>query len=238
MLSRFKVIIRFHRSTVQITLISLIVQVWATPAHVWSSDKSEALSNRHNSSPAEIFFGNPTWDAWLCFDFIQIFLRVFFPWFHATFKLNYVECHEDEPSHTVCLHQESQAAQRQILMEFLKEARRNKREVSSTSPSLLLQHLLMLFHHNSHFISSTFSFTAATGTTAEGAQFPWGGHQARGGELAHILAVDDRVAQRGGQGSTSLFQEMSGLYSPMMEAECTVPNVEAPSPAPRYRVLH
>lgn len=28
-------------------------------------------------------------------------------------------------------------------------------------------------------------------------------------------------------------QEMSGLYSPM-EAECTVPNVEAPSPAPRY----
>uniref|UniRef100_A0A674N996 COP1 E3 ubiquitin ligase n=1 Tax=Takifugu rubripes TaxID=31033 RepID=A0A674N996_TAKRU len=28
-------------------------------------------------------------------------------------------------------------------------------------------------------------------------------------------------------------EEMSGLYSPM-EAECTVPNVEAPSPAPRY----
>uniref|UniRef100_A0A8C4GHN6 COP1 E3 ubiquitin ligase n=1 Tax=Dicentrarchus labrax TaxID=13489 RepID=A0A8C4GHN6_DICLA len=54
------------------------------------------------------------------------------------------------------LEAESQAAQRQILMEFLKEARRNKRE------------------------------------------------------------------------------EMSGLYSPMMEAECTVPNVEAPSPAPRY----
>ncbi|KAG7227433.1 hypothetical protein INR49_000439 [Caranx melampygus] len=52
------------------------------------------------------------------------------------------------------LEAESQAAQRQILMEFLKEARRNKRE------------------------------------------------------------------------------EMSGLYSPMMEAECTVPNVEAPSPAP------
>uniref|UniRef100_A0A3Q1FKS0 COP1 E3 ubiquitin ligase n=1 Tax=Acanthochromis polyacanthus TaxID=80966 RepID=A0A3Q1FKS0_9TELE len=51
------------------------------------------------------------------------------------------------------LEAESQAAQRQILMEFLKEARRNKRE------------------------------------------------------------------------------EMSGLYSPMMEAECTVPNVEAPSPA-------
>uniref|UniRef100_A0A3Q2CY30 COP1 E3 ubiquitin ligase n=1 Tax=Cyprinodon variegatus TaxID=28743 RepID=A0A3Q2CY30_CYPVA len=52
------------------------------------------------------------------------------------------------------LEAESQAAQRQILMEFLKEARRNKRE------------------------------------------------------------------------------EISGLYSPMMEAECTVPNVEAPSPAP------
>uniref|UniRef100_A0A3B4FYF5 COP1 E3 ubiquitin ligase n=1 Tax=Pundamilia nyererei TaxID=303518 RepID=A0A3B4FYF5_9CICH len=50
------------------------------------------------------------------------------------------------------LEAESQAAQRQILMEFLKEARRNKRE------------------------------------------------------------------------------EMSGLYSPVMEAECTVPNVEAPSP--------
>uniref|UniRef100_A0A667XJM3 COP1 E3 ubiquitin ligase n=1 Tax=Myripristis murdjan TaxID=586833 RepID=A0A667XJM3_9TELE len=50
------------------------------------------------------------------------------------------------------LEAESQAAQRQILMEFLKEARRNKRE------------------------------------------------------------------------------EMSGLYSPLMEAECTVPNVEAPSP--------
>uniref|UniRef100_A0A3Q3XKS0 RING-type domain-containing protein n=1 Tax=Mola mola TaxID=94237 RepID=A0A3Q3XKS0_MOLML len=53
------------------------------------------------------------------------------------------------------LEAESQAAQRQILMEFLKEARRNKRE------------------------------------------------------------------------------EMSGLYSPMMEAECTVPNVEAPSPGKR-----
>uniref|UniRef100_A0A3B3ZES5 RING-type domain-containing protein n=1 Tax=Periophthalmus magnuspinnatus TaxID=409849 RepID=A0A3B3ZES5_9GOBI len=52
------------------------------------------------------------------------------------------------------LEAESQAAQRQILMEFLKEARRNKRE------------------------------------------------------------------------------EMSGLYSPMMEADGTVPNVEAPSPAP------
>uniref|UniRef100_A0A3B4ZWL3 COP1 E3 ubiquitin ligase n=1 Tax=Stegastes partitus TaxID=144197 RepID=A0A3B4ZWL3_9TELE len=62
------------------------------------------------------------------------------------------------------LEAESQAAQRQILMEFLKEARRNKREV------------LLYFG--------------------------------------------------------VIFQEMSGLYSPMMEAECTVPNVEAPSPAP------
>uniref|UniRef100_A0A7N8YG75 COP1 E3 ubiquitin ligase n=1 Tax=Mastacembelus armatus TaxID=205130 RepID=A0A7N8YG75_9TELE len=53
------------------------------------------------------------------------------------------------------LEAESQAAQRQILMEFLKEARRNKRE------------------------------------------------------------------------------EMSGLYSPIMEPECTVPNVEAPSPGKR-----
>uniref|UniRef100_A0A8C4Z5M6 COP1 E3 ubiquitin ligase n=1 Tax=Gadus morhua TaxID=8049 RepID=A0A8C4Z5M6_GADMO len=54
------------------------------------------------------------------------------------------------------LEAESQAAQRQILMEFLKEARRNKRE------------------------------------------------------------------------------DMSGHHSPLMEAECTVPNVEAPSPALRY----
>uniref|UniRef100_A0A8C7XVF7 COP1 E3 ubiquitin ligase n=1 Tax=Oryzias sinensis TaxID=183150 RepID=A0A8C7XVF7_9TELE len=52
------------------------------------------------------------------------------------------------------LEAESQAAQRQILMEFLKEARKNKKE------------------------------------------------------------------------------EMSGLHSPVMEAECTVPNVEAPSPGP------
>lgn len=37
--------------------------------------------------------------------------------------------------------------------------------------------------------------------------------------------------------SCVIFQEMSGLYSPMMEAECTVPNVEAPSPAPRYSLL-
>uniref|UniRef100_A0A8D3DM36 COP1 E3 ubiquitin ligase n=1 Tax=Scophthalmus maximus TaxID=52904 RepID=A0A8D3DM36_SCOMX len=57
------------------------------------------------------------------------------------------------------LEAESQAAQRQILMEFLKEARRNKRE------------------------------------------------------------------------------EMSGLYSPVMEAECTVPNVEAPSPSPSPSVI-
>uniref|UniRef100_A0AAQ6AD71 RING-type domain-containing protein n=1 Tax=Amphiprion ocellaris TaxID=80972 RepID=A0AAQ6AD71_AMPOC len=64
------------------------------------------------------------------------------------------------------LEAESQAAQRQILMEFLKEARRNKREV-----------------------------------------------------LIYFGVI---------------FQEMSGLYSPMMEAECTVPNVEAPSPAPRF----
>uniref|UniRef100_A0A665UI57 RING-type domain-containing protein n=1 Tax=Echeneis naucrates TaxID=173247 RepID=A0A665UI57_ECHNA len=66
------------------------------------------------------------------------------------------------------LEAESQAAQRQILMEFLKEARRNKREVLSRQKKY-------------------FCLT---------------------------------------------FQEMSGLYSPIMEAECTVPNVEAPSPAP------
>uniref|UniRef100_A0A4W6BSG3 COP1 E3 ubiquitin ligase n=1 Tax=Lates calcarifer TaxID=8187 RepID=A0A4W6BSG3_LATCA len=65
------------------------------------------------------------------------------------------------------LEAESQTAQRQILMEFLKEARRNKREVPL--------------------------------------------------QTCYFCVI---------------FQEMSGLYSPMMEAECTVPNVEAPSPAP------
>uniref|UniRef100_A0A8C4DR44 COP1 E3 ubiquitin ligase n=1 Tax=Dicentrarchus labrax TaxID=13489 RepID=A0A8C4DR44_DICLA len=71
-------------------------------------------------------------------------------------------------------HPESQAAQRQILMEFLKEARRNKREQ--------LEQLQK--------------------------------------ELNFLEEDIKRV------------EEMSGLYSPMMEAECTVPNVEAPSPAP------
>ncbi|KAM3604019.1 uncharacterized protein V6R79_005362 [Siganus canaliculatus] len=72
------------------------------------------------------------------------------------------------------LEAESQAAQRQILMEFLKEARRNKREQ--------LEQLQK--------------------------------------ELNFLEEDIKRV------------EEMSGLYSPMMEAECTVPNVEAPSPAP------
>ncbi|XP_038574781.1 E3 ubiquitin-protein ligase COP1 isoform X3 [Micropterus salmoides] len=72
------------------------------------------------------------------------------------------------------LEAESQAAQRQILMEFLKEARRNKREQ--------LEQLQK--------------------------------------ELSFLEEDIKRV------------EEMSGLYSPMMEAECTVPNVEAPSPAP------
>uniref|UniRef100_A0A8D3B2M3 COP1 E3 ubiquitin ligase n=1 Tax=Scophthalmus maximus TaxID=52904 RepID=A0A8D3B2M3_SCOMX len=71
------------------------------------------------------------------------------------------------------LEAESQAAQRQILMEFLKEARRNKRELEEDK---------LVF----------FSFCV-------------------------------------------IFQEMSGLYSPVMEAECTVPNVEAPSPSPSPR---
>lgn len=48
-----------------------------------------------------------------------------------------------------------------------------------------------------------------------------------------VELVGGRVARRGCEGSVCIFQEMSGLYSPMMEAECTVPNVEAPSPAPR-----
>ncbi|XP_030259124.1 E3 ubiquitin-protein ligase COP1 isoform X2 [Sparus aurata] len=69
---------------------------------------------------------------------------------------------------------ESQAAHRQILMEFLKEARRNKREQ--------LEQLQK--------------------------------------ELNFLEEDIKRV------------EEMSGLYSPIMEAECTVPNVEAPSPAP------
>ncbi|XP_026231061.1 E3 ubiquitin-protein ligase COP1 [Anabas testudineus] len=72
------------------------------------------------------------------------------------------------------LEAESQAAQRQILMEFLKEARRNKREQ--------LEQLQK--------------------------------------ELNFLEEDIKRV------------EEMSGLYSPMMEAECTVPNVETPSPAP------
>ncbi|XP_068196545.1 E3 ubiquitin-protein ligase COP1 [Antennarius striatus] len=71
------------------------------------------------------------------------------------------------------LEAESQAAQRQILMEFLKEARRNKREQ--------LEQLQK--------------------------------------ELNFLEEDIKRV------------EEMSGLYSPLMEAECTVPNVEAPSPA-------
>ncbi|XP_072219146.1 E3 ubiquitin-protein ligase COP1 isoform X2 [Leuresthes tenuis] len=72
------------------------------------------------------------------------------------------------------LEAESQAAQRQILMEFLKEARRNKREQLDQ-----LQ------------------------------------------KEVNFLEEDIKRVE-----------EMSGLYSPMMEAECTVPNVEAPSPAP------
>ncbi|XP_074545189.1 E3 ubiquitin-protein ligase COP1 isoform X3 [Halichoeres trimaculatus] len=72
------------------------------------------------------------------------------------------------------LEAESQAAQRQILMEFLKEARRNKREQ--------LEQL-----------------------------------------QKELNFLEDDIKR---------VEEMSGLYSPMMEAECTVPNVEAPSPAP------
>ncbi|XP_077581042.1 E3 ubiquitin-protein ligase COP1 [Stigmatopora nigra] len=71
------------------------------------------------------------------------------------------------------LEAESQAAQRQILMEFLNEARRNKREQ--------LEQLQK--------------------------------------ELNFLEEDIKRV------------EEMSGLYSPM-ESECTVPNVEAPSPLP------
>ncbi|MEQ2247868.1 coatomer subunit alpha [Ilyodon furcidens] len=71
------------------------------------------------------------------------------------------------------LEAESQAAQRQILMEFLKEARRNKREQLDQLQK----------------------------------------------ELNFLEEDIKRV------------EEISGLYSPMMEAECTVPNVEAPSPA-------
>lgn len=72
------------------------------------------------------------------------------------------------------LEAESQAAQRQILMEFLEEARRNKREQ--------LEQLQK--------------------------------------ELNFLEEDIKRV------------EEMSGFYSPMMEADGTVPNVEAPSPAP------
>ncbi|XP_056148992.1 E3 ubiquitin-protein ligase COP1 isoform X2 [Lampris incognitus] len=77
------------------------------------------------------------------------------------------------------LEAESQAAQRQILMEFLKEARRNKREQ--------LEQLQK--------------------------------------ELNFLEEDIKRV------------EEMSGLYSPLTEAECTVPNVEAPSPAPSSSIM-
>ncbi|XP_061588832.1 E3 ubiquitin-protein ligase COP1 isoform X2 [Cololabis saira] len=72
------------------------------------------------------------------------------------------------------LEAESQAAQRQILMEFLKEARRNKREQLDQLQK----------------------------------------------ELNFLEEDIKRV------------EEMSGRYSPMTEAECTVPNVEAPAPTP------
>ncbi|XP_062336984.1 E3 ubiquitin-protein ligase COP1 [Osmerus eperlanus] len=72
------------------------------------------------------------------------------------------------------LEAESQAAQRQILMEFLKEARRNKREQ--------LEQLQK--------------------------------------ELNFLEEDIKRV------------EEMSGLYSPVMDLDSTVPNVEAPPPAP------
>ncbi|KAJ3594427.1 hypothetical protein NHX12_003734 [Muraenolepis orangiensis] len=76
------------------------------------------------------------------------------------------------------LEAESQAAQRQILMEFLKEARRNKREQ--------LEQL-----------------------------------------QKELNFLEDDIKR---------VEEMSGLHSPLMEAECTVPNVEAPSPALSYLV--
>ncbi|KAF7223262.1 E3 ubiquitin-protein ligase COP1 isoform X2 [Nothobranchius furzeri] len=72
------------------------------------------------------------------------------------------------------LEAESQAAQRQIFMDFLKEARRNKREQLDQLQK----------------------------------------------ELNFLEEDIKRV------------EEMSGLYSPIMELECTVPNVEASSPAP------
>ncbi|XP_024129327.1 E3 ubiquitin-protein ligase COP1 isoform X2 [Oryzias melastigma] len=72
------------------------------------------------------------------------------------------------------LEAESQAAQRQILMEFLKEARKNKKEQLDQLQK----------------------------------------------ELNFLEEDIKRV------------EEMSGLHSPVMEAECTVPNVEAPSPGP------
>lgn len=45
------------------------------------------------------------------------------------FRGRHLQLYEMRCPVCVCVHQESQAAQRQILMEFLKEARRNKREV-------------------------------------------------------------------------------------------------------------
>lgn len=116
-------------------------------------------------------------------------------------SLNPNVCNVDIPgecfhqaSHGVCLHQESQAAQRQILMEFLKEARRNKREVSFTPPSIFLSTscwycFTITLSRQPFFFSFSPTGAAATGTTAERAQLPWGGHQARGGKLAHSRCV-------------------------------------------------
>uniref|UniRef100_A0A1A8ERG6 Ring finger and WD repeat domain 2 n=1 Tax=Nothobranchius korthausae TaxID=1143690 RepID=A0A1A8ERG6_9TELE len=77
------------------------------------------------------------------------------------------------------LEAESQAAQRQIFMDFLKEARRNKREQLDQLQK----------------------------------------------ELNFLEEDIKRV------------EEMSGLYSPIMELECTVPNVEASSPAPSSSII-
>lgn len=70
--------------------------------------------------------------------------------------------------------QESQAAQRQILMEFLKEARRNKREVGCVLHAV---HLLDFKYYRSMTGNMTFFSCAATGAITERTELFRRGHK-------------------------------------------------------------
>uniref|UniRef100_A0A4W6BSE7 COP1 E3 ubiquitin ligase n=1 Tax=Lates calcarifer TaxID=8187 RepID=A0A4W6BSE7_LATCA len=51
--------------------------------------------------------------------------------------------------------------------------------------------------------------------------------------MLELLVQKKKQLEAVSKGEKVIAYEMSGLYSPMMEAECTVPNVEAPSPGKR-----